>query len=61
MFLASNERGVLMTLLAAGLVTVMLLVIIDLDRPHRGMIEIPDAVLRIQRASMNAPPAARAP
>jgi hypothetical protein len=58
MFLASNERGVLMTLLAAGLVTVMLLVIIDLDRPHRGMIEIPDAVLRTQRASMNGPPAA---
>ena len=36
MFLASHERGVLMALLAAGLVAVMLLVIFDLDRPHRG-------------------------
>ena len=61
MFLASTERGVLMTLVAAGLVTVMLLVIIDLDRPHRGMIEVPDSALRTQRASMNGPPAAKAP
>ncbi len=27
-----------MALLAAGLVTIMLLAIFDLDRPHRGMI-----------------------
>ena len=36
MFLASHDRGVSMALLAAGLVTVILLVIFDLDRPHRG-------------------------
>lgn len=61
MFLASHERGVLMTLFAAGLVTVILLVIFDLDRPHRGMITIPDAPLVAVRHSMNGPAAAAAP
>ena len=61
MFLASHERGVLMALLAAGLVAVMLLVILDLDRPHRGMITIPDGPIVAVRQSMNAPPAAEPP
>jgi hypothetical protein len=61
MFLASHERGVLMALLAAGLVTVMLLVIFDLDRPHRGTITVPDGPLIAVRESMNAPPAATGP
>ena len=59
MFLASHESGVLMALLAAGLVAVMLLVIFDLDRPHRGLITIPDAPLVAVRESMNTPPAAK--
>jgi hypothetical protein len=61
MFLASHESGVLMALLAAGLVAVMLLVIFDLDRPHRGLITIPDAPLVAVRESMNTPPAAKGP
>jgi hypothetical protein len=61
MFLASHESGVLMALLAAGLVAVMLLVIFDLDRPHRGLITIPDAPLVAVRESMNTPPAANGP
>jgi hypothetical protein len=61
MFLASHDRGVLMALLAAGLVTVMLLVIFDLDRPHRGIITIPDGPIIAVRESMNAPPAAVSP
>jgi hypothetical protein len=61
MFLASHERGVLMALLAAGLVAVMLLVIFDLDRPHRGLITVPDGPIVAVRESMNAPPAAPAP
>jgi hypothetical protein len=61
MFLASHERGVSMALLAAGLVTVMLLVIFDLDRPHRGMITIPDGPLVAVRESMNTPPSATGP
>jgi hypothetical protein len=61
MFLAAHERGVLMALLAAGLVAVMLLVIFDLDRPHRGLITIPDGPIVAVRESMNAPPAAGPP
>ena len=61
MFLASHDRGVLMPLLAAGLVTVLLLVIFDLDRPHRGLITVPDAPLTALRNSMNEPPAATGP
>jgi hypothetical protein len=61
MFLASHERGVLMALLAAGLVAVMLLVIFDLDRPHRGLITIPDGPIVAVRESMNLPPAATGP
>jgi hypothetical protein len=61
MFLAAHDRGVLMALLAAGLVTVMLLVIFDLDRPHRGTITISDRPLTTLRESMNAAPAAAAP
>ena len=61
MFLASHERGVMMALLAAGLVAVMLLVILDLDRPHRGMITIPDGPIVVARDSMNDPPAATGP
>jgi hypothetical protein len=61
MFLAAHERGLLMALLAAGLVAVMLLVIFDLDRPHRGMITVPDGPIVAVRESMNAPPAAVGP
>jgi hypothetical protein len=61
MFLASHDRGVFMALLAAGLITVMLLVIFDLDRPHRGLITVSDAPLVAERASMNSPPAATGP
>ena len=58
MFLAAHERGVLMALLAAGLVAVMLLVIFDLDRPYRGLITVPDGPIVAVRQSMDAPPAA---
>ena len=61
MFLASHDRGVFMALLAAGLVTVILLVIFDLDRPHRGTITIPDGPLIAVRESMDGPPAATGP
>jgi ABC-type multidrug transport system fused ATPase/permease subunit len=61
MYLASHDRGVLMAFLAATLVTVMLLVIFDLDRPHRGTITIPDAVLVQLRESMDRAPVASGP
>ena len=61
MFVATHQRGVFMALLAAGLVSVMLLVIVDLDRPRRGMIAIPDGPIVAVRESMNLPPAAGGP
>jgi hypothetical protein len=43
---------------AAGLVTLLLLVTFDLDRPTRGLIEVPSIPLVSLRASMSLPPAA---
>ena len=60
-YLAIVGRGVLAVLLASGLVAFLLLVTTDLDRPTRGMIQVPDTVLRAQLASMDEPPAAPAP
>jgi hypothetical protein len=51
-------RGLLTPLLAAGLVSLLLLVIFDLDRPTRGLIQVPDTPLTSLRAEMELPPAA---
>lgn len=50
-------RSLTPLLLAAGLVTFLLFVTFDLDRPTRGFIRVPDAPLAALRASMNQPPA----
>ena len=60
-YLSILGRGVGTVLLAAGLITLLLLVTFDLDRPTRGLIEVPDAPLVNLRASMELPPAASAP
>ncbi len=60
-YLAIVGRGVLAVSLASVLVAFLLLVTVDLDRPTRGMIRIPDGVLADQLASMTQPPAAAAP
>jgi hypothetical protein len=60
-YLAILGRGVSTVLLAAGLVTLLLLVTFDLDRPTRGVIRVPDTPLVNLRASMELPPAAAAP
>ena len=54
-------RGLFPLLGAAALVTLLLLVTFDLDRPTRGLIKVPDASLVAVRASMALPPAADAP
>ena len=54
-------RSLTPLLLAAGLVTFLLFVTFDLDRPTRGFIEISDAPLAALRASMNEPPAVGPP
>ena len=60
-YLSILGRGVGTVLLAAGLITLLLLVTFDLDRPTRGLIEVPDTPLVNLRASMELPPAASAP
>ena len=50
-------RSLTPLLLAAGLVTFLLFVTFDLDRPTRGFITVPDAPLAALRASMDEPPA----
>jgi hypothetical protein len=54
-------RGLAPVLLAAALVSVLLLVTFDLDRPTRGLIEVPATPLIAVRTSMTLPPAASAP
>src|SRR5262245_52427977 len=51
-------RGLVAMLAAAALVTLLLLVTFDLDRPKRGLITVPDTPLVATRASMTLPPAA---
>ena len=60
-YLSILGRGVGTVLLAAGLITLLLLVTFDLDRPTRGLIKVPDTPLVNLRASMELPPAASAP
>ena len=54
-------RGLLGVVIAGVLVGTLLFVTIDLDRPTRGLITVPDTVLKDQLESMQLPPAASAP
>jgi hypothetical protein len=56
-----HGRGATTVVLAGALVTVLLLIIFDLDRPTRGLIRIPDTPLIALRTSMTLPPAAQGP
>jgi hypothetical protein len=61
LYTAMHGRGATTVVLAGALVTVLILVIFDLDRPTRGLIRVPDTPLLALRASMVAPPAAQGP
>jgi hypothetical protein len=61
LYTAMHGRGATTVFLAGALVTVLLLIIFDLDRPTRGLIRIPDGPLVALRASMAVPPAAQGP
>lgn len=54
-------RGFVLTITAAALVTLLLLVTFDLDRPTRGLIKVPSTPLVSLLASMSLPPAAEGP
>jgi hypothetical protein len=60
-YLVIVGRGLVGVFLAAALVAFLLLVTADLDRPTRGLIRVPDTVLKNQLSSMMQPPAAAAP
>ena len=62
MYVAMLGRGVLTVFLAAALITIVVLVMFDLDRPSRGFIRVPATPLvACSRGSMDQPPAAVAP
>jgi len=61
LYTSMHGGGFATVILAGALVTLLLLVIFDLDRPTRGVIPIPDAPLVALRASMTQPPAASGP
>jgi hypothetical protein len=54
-------RGLVALVAAAAIVTLLLLVTFDLDRPTRGIITVPATPLVAVRASMELPPAAQGP
>jgi hypothetical protein len=61
LYLAILSRGVVTVILAAGFVSILLLITFDLDRPTRGFVTVPDGPLVALRASMELPPAAQGP
>lgn len=61
LYTAMLGRGATTVVLAGVLVTLLVLVIFDLDRPTRGLIRVTDAPLVALRASMALPPAASGP
>jgi len=61
LYLALLGRGLLTSLVATVVVLLILFISFDLDRPHRGLITVPDRPLVEVRASMDQPPAAPGP
>ena len=61
LYTAMHGRGATSVVLAGALVTLLLLVIFDLDRPTRGLIRVPDTPLTALRRSMALSPAAHGP
>lgn len=61
LYLALLGRGLVTSLVAASVVILILFISLDLDRPHRGLITVPDRPLVTARAAMDQPPAATGP
>lgn len=60
-YLSVLGRGLVPVVAAAVVVSALVLVTFDLDRPTRGLITVPPAPLLAERATMSLPPAAPAP
>jgi hypothetical protein len=61
LYLALLGRGLITSLVATTVVILILFISFDLDRPHRGLITVPDTPLVAAREAMNRPPAASGP
>lgn len=61
LYLSTLGKGVAPVFAAAALVSFLVLVTFDLDRPTRGLIEVPATPLVAEQATMSLPPAAPAP
>ena len=58
LYLSVLGKGLVPIVAAAILVSLIVLVTFDLDRPTRGLIEVPATPLLVERATMSLPPAA---
>ena len=61
LFMSLHGKGTRAAFVGSLLVVLILLVIVDLDRPRRGLVIVPRAPLTALRASMNDAPAAGGP
>ena len=61
LYLSVLGRGLVPIVGAAILVSFLILVTFDLDRPTRGLIKVPATPLEAEQATMSLPPAAPAP
>jgi hypothetical protein len=61
LYLSVLGRGLIPIAAAAVVVSFLVLVTFDLDRPTRGLIQIPATPLLAEKATMSLPPAAPAP
>jgi hypothetical protein len=61
LYLAVLGRGIVTIAVAALVVSMLVVVTFDLDRPTRGLIEVPATPLVAEQATMSLPPAAPAP
>ena len=61
LYLALLGRGLITSLVATTVVILILFISFDLDRPHRGLITVPNGALVAAREAMQQPPAATGP
>lgn len=61
LYMSMIGRGLVPVVTAAVLVSLLVLVTFDLDRPTRGLITVPATPLVAEQATMRLPPAASAP
>jgi hypothetical protein len=61
LYLALLGRSLTTVVVATSVVILILFISFDLDRPHRGLITVPDSALVAARTAMDEPPAAAGP